>query len=168
MWDMTHSYVGHDSFTCTTRHTQMRNVTCTNMRHDTFMCVTWHIHMGDMTHSYLRHDSFKCVTWHIHIRDTARPDVEQMHSYVHNILKHAAMHCNALQHTTYGAYVRIKCATWRIFMHCNTLKDTAMHCNTLQRTATHYSWYICTHQMCATSHIFMCNRRDMSQIWMRM
>jgi len=39
-WDMTHSYVWHDSF----------------------ICVTWLIHMCDVTHLYVWHDSFVCVT----------------------------------------------------------------------------------------------------------
>jgi len=47
MCDMTHSYVGHDSF----------------------ICVTWLIHMCDMTHSYVRLDAFMCVTWLIHMCD---------------------------------------------------------------------------------------------------
>ena len=53
MCDMTHSYVGHDSF----------------------ICVTWLIHMCDMTHSYVWHSSFICVTWLIHMWDMT-------HSYV--------------------------------------------------------------------------------------
>jgi len=47
MWDMTHSYVWHDSF----------------------ICVTWLIHMFNRTHSYVWHDSFICVTWLIHMCD---------------------------------------------------------------------------------------------------
>ena len=49
MWDMTHSYVWHDSF----------------------ICAIWLIHMCDMTHSYVWHDSFICAIWlmdkYIHI-----------------------------------------------------------------------------------------------------
>jgi len=50
MWDMTHSYVGHDSF----------------------ICGTWLIHMWDMTHSYVGHDSLICGTWLIHMWDMTR------------------------------------------------------------------------------------------------
>jgi len=48
MSDMTHSYLGHDSFIC-----------------DTFLCIT-HIHMCDMTHVYVWRYSFVCRTWLIH------------------------------------------------------------------------------------------------------
>ena len=41
VFDMTHSHVWHDSFTC----------------------VTWLIHMCDMTHSHVWHDSSDCVTF---------------------------------------------------------------------------------------------------------
>jgi len=61
IWDMTPSYVWHDSF----------------------ICVTWLLHICDMTHSYVwhyryvRHDSFMydvtysciCVPWLLHICD---------------------------------------------------------------------------------------------------
>jgi len=53
IWDMTHSYVGHDSF----------------------ICGTWLIHMWDMTHSYVGHDSFICETWLIHMCDMTHPHV---------------------------------------------------------------------------------------------
>ena len=50
-WDMTHSYVWHDSF----------------------ICVPWLIHICDMTHSHVRHDSSVCGTWLLHMYDTSYP-----------------------------------------------------------------------------------------------
>ena len=88
--DMTHVYVRHDSFVCTTRLNYMCDIIhwcarrfqfrcaiwCIHMcdmthsyvRRDSFICATWLIHMCDMTHSYVRHDSFICATWLIHIQ----------------------------------------------------------------------------------------------------
>jgi len=93
MWDMTHSYVWHDSFTCVTWLVHMFDMSRCNtailgvymchsfgtwliricdmthsyLWHDSFICVTWRIHMCDMTHSYVWHDAFICVTWRIHM-----------------------------------------------------------------------------------------------------
>jgi len=104
-YDMTHSYVWHDSFTYMTwliyiydmTHSHvwhdssliMWDVTKANVWHvllaswlcaqavwhDSFILVTWLIHMCDMTPSYEWHASFICVTWLIHISDVT-------HSYV--------------------------------------------------------------------------------------
>ena len=75
MFDMTHSYVCHDSFTRVTRLIQMCDMTHSFMWHDSFKCVTWLIQMCDMTHSNVWHDSFICVTWLIQMCDMT-------HSYV--------------------------------------------------------------------------------------
>jgi len=69
MWEKTHSYVRHDSFTCKTRITHTWDMTQSCMRHDSFMgrvslCV-WH-----MTHSYLKHAEFIYETWRIHTPHT--------------------------------------------------------------------------------------------------
>ena len=85
LFDMTHSYVGHDSFICVTwlnHHTSgvaittcvtclihMCDMTHSYVWHDSFICVTWLIHLCDMTHSDVWRDSFKCVTWPIHTCD---------------------------------------------------------------------------------------------------
>ena len=64
-WDMTHSYVGHDSLICRTWLIHMWDMTLSYVGHDSLICGTWLIHMWDMTLSYVGHDSFICV----HIRD---------------------------------------------------------------------------------------------------
>jgi len=77
-WDMTHSYVGHDSFTFVTcllsqaapppTHTLFSRV-------GLIICVTWLIHTWDMTHSYVGHDSFICGTCLICMRDMTHSHV---------------------------------------------------------------------------------------------
>ena len=70
MWDMTHSYVRHDSFICAAWLIHMCDMThetqrtYSTVRHDSFIwetwlfiCATWLIHICGMTHSYVRHDS---------------------------------------------------------------------------------------------------------------
>jgi len=47
VWDMTHSYLWHDSF----------------------ICETWLTHTWDMTHTHMGYDSFIHVTWLIHTCD---------------------------------------------------------------------------------------------------
>ena len=72
MWDMTHSYVRHDSFIYGTWLIRMfdmthsyvlhdwcilKSLSCQSyVRHDSFICETWLIHIFDMTYSYVRHD----------------------------------------------------------------------------------------------------------------
>jgi len=58
------------SFTCETWLIHMWDMTHSYVRHDSFICATWLIHMCDMTHSYVRHDSFICATWLIYMSDT--------------------------------------------------------------------------------------------------
>jgi len=74
MYDMTHSYVWHDSFIDMThsyvRHDAfMCDMTHSYARHDAFICVTWLIHMCDMIHWHVQNDAFTCVTWLIHMCD---------------------------------------------------------------------------------------------------
>jgi len=59
MWDMTHSYVWHDSFVCVIRliH-ERRDMSYSSVRHDPFMCETWPINVECMGHSSVRHDPF--------------------------------------------------------------------------------------------------------------
>jgi len=70
MCDMTHSYLGYDSFTCVTWPIQIcrylwlihmgdmtRSYVCLDS--SIYICVIWLIHMGDLTRSYVWHDSFK-------------------------------------------------------------------------------------------------------------
>jgi len=93
VWDITHSYVWHDSFILEKCLIHMWDMPHSHVRHDSFirdtqrihtcvpgmpLCaiasVTWLIHMCDMTHShvwhahsYVWHDSFICVTWFIYV-----------------------------------------------------------------------------------------------------
>jgi len=70
MWDMTHSYVGHDSFLILTIYStplrclcqfpavwKARDMTHWYLWNLSFACKTWLIHVRDMTHSYVGHDS---------------------------------------------------------------------------------------------------------------
>jgi len=63
-------------WTCVTWLIHMFDMTHSYMRHDSFKFETWLIHMCDMTHACGWHDSCMCVTWpftcmmwHIHMRD---------------------------------------------------------------------------------------------------
>ena len=66
MYDMSHSYVWHDSFLCVTWLIHMYDMTHSYVWreawHDSFTRVTWEI----MTHSYVWQDLFICATWLIH------------------------------------------------------------------------------------------------------
>ena len=50
IYDMTHSYMWHDSFISATRLIHTRDMAHSYMRHDSFTRVTWRIHTCDMTH----------------------------------------------------------------------------------------------------------------------
>jgi len=58
MWDMTCSYVRHDSCIRETWLMHTWDMTHAYVRHDSFIRETWLIHTWDMTHSYVRHDWF--------------------------------------------------------------------------------------------------------------
>jgi len=62
-FEVTHSYVWHDSFICVTWLVH-------NVWHDSFIGETRLIHMWDMTHSHARHDSCICETWLVHMWNT--------------------------------------------------------------------------------------------------
>ena len=96
MWDMTQSYVCHDSF----------------------MRVSWLILMCDMTHSYVRHDSFLCETWvpsfhntHTrltHVNDTASHACVMTHSWLihacfmtHSNVRHESRPFTTLTHVSH-------------------------------------------------------------------
>jgi len=90
MCDMTHSYTGHDSFTCVTRLIHICD--------DSLICVTRLIHMWDgtrlirmwdmshshvwQTHSRVWRNSFMCVTRPIQMCDMSPSFVQQTHSHV--------------------------------------------------------------------------------------
>ena len=89
MWDMTHSYVRHDSLpvrrrdyggrcccaALAPRHASSLALppriapVCPDVRHDSLTCETWLIDMWDMTHWHVRHDSLICETWLIDMWD---------------------------------------------------------------------------------------------------
>jgi len=144
-WDMTHSYVWHDSFIC-----GIWLYSCVG--HDSFMCVTWLIRMFDRT----------CVTYTYHVNTLQHTATHPHHAATHcNTVQHTATRCNMLQHAACNTATHAH--VWRIHTmwthcntlqhtatrphhaarHCNTLQHTATHCNTLQHTATHCNTYTC-------------------------
>jgi len=72
-WDITQSYVGHDSFTWRIWLIHMYLSLCkwgmthSHVGRDSF-CGIWLSHMWDMTPSHAGHDSFTCGTGFIHTR----------------------------------------------------------------------------------------------------
>ena len=72
MFDMTHSYVWHEWFTCVTWLIEMCDMNHSYVLHDTLTCRAWLLHICN-THAYtwhacVRHDSFIRVTWLILMR----------------------------------------------------------------------------------------------------
>jgi len=96
MWDMTHSYVGHDSWhapwseQAPQMHELLSDMTHTCLWHYSFICVTWLLHMCDMTLSYMGHDSLICGTGFIQMWDTT-------HSYVGHDM--APLYMGLMTHT---------------------------------------------------------------------
>ena len=100
MWDMTHSYV----------------------RHDSFICATWLIHMCDMTHSYVRHDWFIWVTRLIHIHVYT-----YSYSYAHRklLIEGAREESVASQMWSAGCWLFI-CVTHSYVWHDSFLRATCL------------------------------------------
>jgi len=73
--DMTHQDECHELFTHVQRHGRMWDLPHSYMWHDLFTCETCLIHICDMTYSHVRPASFIYVTWLIHMWDlpTAKP-----------------------------------------------------------------------------------------------
>jgi len=133
MWDMTHSYVGHDSLTCVT-------MTHSYVWNDSFICVTWLIHTWDMTrshlwqgrthtcgmtHSYMWHDAFICGTWLIHISAMTHSYL-RMGSFIYvTWLIHMCVTTRA-----YMWHDSSTCVTWSIHMfhmnYTNTCFDSSI------------------------------------------
>jgi len=121
MWDMTHSYV----------------------RHDSFICETWLIHMWDMTHSYVRHDSFICETWLMTRIDAWIHDgsmiyrIDELHIWVTNYMY--------LSRTTYRWWIDDLSNRWRLHHRwsiqlTNVTYETRTTCMSLSnRRTTHMS-----------------------------
>jgi len=63
IWNTTHSYMRHDSFTYETWLIHIWDTTHSYMKHHSFTHETQLIHIWDTTHSHMRHDSFTYKTW---------------------------------------------------------------------------------------------------------
>ena len=63
IWDMTHSYMRHDSFIYETWLSHMCDMTRHHALIRNSVSYIESCTMYDMTHSYMRHDSVTCVTW---------------------------------------------------------------------------------------------------------
>jgi len=62
-WNMTHSYVWHDSFICVTWLIHMCDMTHSYVWHDSFICGMRPVHVWNVKLSCLHHDKLTCVTW---------------------------------------------------------------------------------------------------------
>ena len=114
--EATHSYmcdkkVMHMRDVTRVMHMHMYDLTCSYMWHDSFICLTWLMHMRDMTRSYLRRVSFVYVY-------TSRGEIRirnhQAHVQLH--LSYAKVGCLCdiwLTHTCVRGHVLL-CATWLI------------------------------------------------------
>jgi len=75
MWDVTHSYVGRDSFLCGTRLTFKWDITRPYLGRDAFLCGTWLIPMRDMT--WLA--GLWALVSHTHTLTHTHPIITQIH-----------------------------------------------------------------------------------------
>jgi len=67
VWNMTRSYMWHDSFICVSWLHLMCNKTHSYAWQDSFICMIWSMHMCDTTLLYVWHDPFICMTRLLHL-----------------------------------------------------------------------------------------------------
>jgi len=70
MWDMTHSYVRHDSFISVTWLIHMCEETGSHVWHDFSICVTRLVYVCDIGSPDLRHSESRSVTLGVHMCDS--------------------------------------------------------------------------------------------------
>ena len=111
MWDMTHSYVWHDSLTRVTRLAHICDMTQSYVWHDSLIrvtwlteCVTWltilHMHIRKLCpHIYTSNDSLICVTWVTYMCDMSHLHVwHNSQSFTHVSCEIICIYINGLTH----------------------------------------------------------------------
>jgi len=174
MWDMTHSYMRHDScviavmWLCETWLIH----TCGYVRHDSFihetwlMCdcgaqpviwygETWLIYMCSVTHSCVRHDWFICVIWPTHVR--------------HDTIMCVAWLIRMWDMTlSYETWLNQVCSVTHSYVRsdsCLTFSDHRPSSRNHTWVMSHASKSHATHTSCHLSHMTSCHlSRDMSLI----
>jgi len=128
MFDMTHSYVWHDTLWCLAWLICMRDVIQSYAWHELLIRVAWLIRMRNATHWYVRRDSFICVTWCIHIRVMTHsymwcdsfmqmtrliPMCDMTNSYVYDIMHYAMVFISMWSPRCYGCQHRRSNPGWQ-------------------------------------------------------
>ena len=118
VWDMTHSYLRHDSFIFETWLIHIWDIAHSFIceRHDSFICEAWRIHshvwrsvdgtygrchdssicetqhmnLWDTTHAYVRHDACICETWLVCMWDMSRSYARDM---IYSHVRHDLFTC---------------------------------------------------------------------------
>jgi len=160
MWDMTHSYLWHDSFTR----------------------VTWLIHTCDMTHSHVWHDSFTRVTWLIHMRDievlwhgshvwmchntyeahiwnTNACHVCQVKWMSHCVKSKWMSHCvmTGISVATYVCFIYETVVSWHAWVSQHSFIRVAHECDKTHSYVSHMSVTTFIHtRVCHNTHLYMC------------
>jgi len=124
LWDMTHIFVGRDSFICGTWLVREG---------------TWLNHMWDMSHSYVGYDSFICETWLIHVWDMTYlyvgHDLFMLQSHIY-VLQSVALCCSQ-----WRSHVKVCCSL--LHMCDRVFQSSVLQCFTITGSLNLYCVAVC-------------------------
>jgi len=157
MWEMTHSYVWHDSCICETWLIHMCDMTHAYVRHDVFIYVTrvhsrvcHEVHEWHMTHMTIHQICDVCdmthVMWHVLMWDMT-------HWYMWQLLIHMCVTSCIYLHMWHDSYI---CEIWLIHT-CDITHAYVRHDVFIRATRAHL-W------VCHDVHVLMKEWRDSHDI----
>jgi len=147
MWDMTHSYEGHDSFTF-----------------DSICCVCIIVCVGVCVYVYVCMCAYVGVWRDSYIYLIFCLNFLMQHTATHcNTLQHTATHCNTLQHTDSYIYL-IWCLNF-LAVCCRVLQSVAVCCIVLQSVAVCCSMLQSVDMMSQFSAVF--KEKEKESLWGR-